>query len=80
VEEKAYHSSKIYKERTKRWYDKRIKIKEFTQEKRYSYLTLVLNSLVMVSLGVNGKDRTLSSMPPHMEQSHSKMRKGTYLR
>jgi hypothetical protein len=40
----------------------------------------VLNSLVMVSLGVNGKDRTLSSMPPHMEQSHSKMRKGTYLR
>jgi len=27
--EKAYHSSKIYKERTKRWYDKRIKHKEF---------------------------------------------------
>jgi hypothetical protein len=28
--EKAYHNSKIYKERTKRWHDKRIKIKEFT--------------------------------------------------
>ena len=26
--EKAYHNSKIYKERTKRWHDKRIK-KEF---------------------------------------------------
>jgi hypothetical protein len=27
--EEAYHSSKIYKERTKRWHDKRIKHKEF---------------------------------------------------
>ena len=27
--EKAYHNSKIYKERTKRWDDKRIKKKEF---------------------------------------------------
>ena len=27
--EKAYHNTKIYKERTKRWHDKRIK-KEFT--------------------------------------------------
>ena len=26
---KAYHSSKLYKERTKRWHDKRIKIKHF---------------------------------------------------
>jgi hypothetical protein len=25
--EKAYHSAKLYKERTKRWHDKRIKIK-----------------------------------------------------
>jgi hypothetical protein len=28
--EKAYHNSKIYKERTKRWHDKGIKKKEFT--------------------------------------------------
>ena len=28
--EKAYHNAKIYKERTKRWHDKRIKRKEFT--------------------------------------------------
>ena len=27
--EKAYHSSKLYKERIKRWHDKRIKIKQF---------------------------------------------------
>jgi hypothetical protein len=27
--EKAYHSAKLYKERTKRWYDKRIKTKQF---------------------------------------------------
>jgi len=27
--EKAYHNSKNYKERTKRWHDKRIKKKEF---------------------------------------------------
>ena len=26
---KAYHSSKLYKERTKRWHDKHIKIKQF---------------------------------------------------
>ena len=29
-QEKAYHNSKIYKERVKRWHDKRIKKKEFT--------------------------------------------------
>jgi len=28
--EKVYHNSKIYKEGTKRWHDKRIKKKEFT--------------------------------------------------
>jgi hypothetical protein len=27
--EKAYHCAKLYKERTKRWQDKRIKIKQF---------------------------------------------------
>ena len=30
--EKAYHSSKLYKEHTKCWYDKRIKIKQFKAE------------------------------------------------
>jgi hypothetical protein len=27
--EKAYHNAKLYKERTKRWHNKRIKIKQF---------------------------------------------------
>jgi hypothetical protein len=27
--ENAYHSTKLYKERTKRWHDKQIKIKQF---------------------------------------------------
>ena len=30
--EKAYHSSKLYKERMKRWHDKQIKIKQFKKE------------------------------------------------
>ena len=29
--EKAYHSTRLYKERTKRWHDHRIKFKEFKQ-------------------------------------------------
>jgi hypothetical protein len=29
MERKAYHNSKIYKERVKRWHDKRMKKKEF---------------------------------------------------
>ena len=29
--EKAYHSAKLYKERTKRWHDHWIKLKEFNQ-------------------------------------------------
>src|SRR5919204_4627191 len=29
--EKAYHSAKLYKERTKRWHDHQIKLKEFQQ-------------------------------------------------
>jgi hypothetical protein len=40
--EKAYHNSKIYKERTKRWHDKRIKIKEFAPGDK----VLLLNSRV----------------------------------
>jgi hypothetical protein len=27
--EKAYHNAKLYKERTKKWHDKRLKKKEF---------------------------------------------------
>ena len=40
--EKAYHNSKIYKERMKRWHDKRIKKKEFAPEDK----VLLFNSRV----------------------------------
>jgi hypothetical protein len=39
--ERAYHNSKIYKERTKRWHDKRIK-KEFAPEDK----VLLFNSSI----------------------------------
>jgi hypothetical protein len=38
--EKAYHSAKLYKERTKRWHDKQMKIKQFKPEDT----VLLLNS------------------------------------
>jgi hypothetical protein len=40
--ERAYHNSKIYKERTKRWHDKRIKKKEFAPRDK----VLLFNSRV----------------------------------
>jgi hypothetical protein len=40
--EKAYRSSKLYKDRTKRWHDKRIKKKEFAPEVK----VLLFNSRV----------------------------------
>jgi hypothetical protein len=43
--EKAYHSAKLYKDRTKRWHDKQIKIKQFKLR-------------IMVSFVVSGKART----------------------
>jgi hypothetical protein len=40
--EKAYHNSKIYKERVKRWHEKRIKKKEFAPRDK----VLLFNSRV----------------------------------
>jgi hypothetical protein len=42
VERKAYHSAKLYKERIKRWHDKRIKKKEFNPRDK----VLLFNSRV----------------------------------
>jgi hypothetical protein len=53
--EKAYHNVKLYKERTKRWYDKRIKTKQF---KSGDKVLLVFIYLVMVSFIVSGKAPT----------------------
>jgi hypothetical protein len=38
----AYHSAKLYKERTKRWHDKQIRIKQFKPGDKF----LILNSRV----------------------------------
>jgi hypothetical protein len=51
-EKKAYHNSKIYKEKVKRWHDKRIKKKEFTPRDK----VLLFNS--MVKLFGHGKLRS----------------------
>ena len=42
--EKTYHNAKIYKERTKRWHDKRIKKKNFTPSDQ----VLLFNSRVQL--------------------------------
>ena len=42
--EKAYHSAKLYKEKTKRWHDHRIKLKEFKQ----GDMVLLFNSKVKI--------------------------------
>jgi hypothetical protein len=45
LREKAYHNAKLYKERPKRWHDKRIKIKQFKPEDK----VLLFNSRVHLS-------------------------------
>jgi len=50
--EKAYHNARIYKERTKRWHDKRIKQKEFHPG------NMVLLFISMVKLFGHGKLRS----------------------
>ena len=56
--EKAYHNSKIYKERTKRWHDKRIKKKEFALGDKYYFLILGLNYSGTKNFGANEKDHS----------------------
>ena len=50
--EKAYHSAKLYKERTKRWHDHKIKLKEIKEGDK----VLLFNS--RVKLFDEGKLRT----------------------
>ena len=56
--EKAYHNAKIYKERTKRWHDKRIKKKEFAPGDKALLLILGLNYLGIENFRANGKDHS----------------------
>jgi hypothetical protein len=47
---KAYQSAKLYKERTKRWHDKRVKTNQFKSGDKISCLTLSKESLMSVVL------------------------------
>jgi hypothetical protein len=61
--EKAYHSAKLYKERTKRWHDKRIKIKQFKPRDK----VLLLNSRVHLF----GHDKLRSKWEGHYLVLHA---------
>jgi hypothetical protein len=54
-QEQAYHNSKIYKERTKIWHDKRIK-KKFALEDKVLLLILGLNYSGTENFEASGKD------------------------
>jgi hypothetical protein len=56
--EKAYHSAMLYKERTKRWHDKRIKINQFKPGDKVHLFSSRFIYLVMVSFIVSGKAPT----------------------
>jgi hypothetical protein len=56
--EKAYQNAKIYKERTKRWHDKRIKKKEFILGDKVLLFNSRLNYLGTKNFRANGKDHS----------------------
>jgi len=56
--EKAYHNSKIYKERVKRWHDKRIKKKEFAPGDKVLLFNSRQSFSGMENSEVNGKDHS----------------------
>jgi hypothetical protein len=56
--EKAYHSAKLYKERTKRWHDKRVTTKQFKPGHEVLLFNYVFIYLVIVSFVVSGKAPT----------------------
>jgi hypothetical protein len=55
--EKAYHNTKIYKERTKRWHDKRIKM-SFTLGGKVLPFNSRVKLSVMENYEANGKDHS----------------------
>jgi hypothetical protein len=67
--EEAYHSAKLYKERTKRWQTSESRSSNSTQEIRYFCLTLTFIYLVMISFVVSGKALTQYCMQQITAQS-----------
>jgi hypothetical protein len=74
--EKAYHSAKLYKERTKRWHNKRVKTKQFKPGDKI----LLFNS--RICLFGHGKLRSKWEGPYLVlqEQSPSSVMMGTHSR
>ena len=52
--EKTYHNSKIYKERTKRWLDKRIKKKEFSPGDKVLLFNSRVKTLEQMGMTIQG--------------------------
>jgi hypothetical protein len=64
---KAYHNASIYKERMKRWYDKRLHKKEFKETRSY-YTILDTRSSAKENYKENGMDRTSYIQCHHRER------------
>jgi hypothetical protein len=64
--EKAYHNVRMYKEKTKRWHDKRIKKKSFKPGDKVLLFNSCLNFLIVESLEVNGTALSQVLIPLHM--------------
>jgi hypothetical protein len=64
--EKAYHNVRMYKEKTKRWHDKRIKKKSFKPGDKVLLFNSCLNFSVVESLEVNGTALSQVLIPLHM--------------
>ena len=79
--DKAYYSVSIYKERTKRWHDKRWTPKNFKPgDKGIAFSIPGSSCLVTGSYEANGKDRTTSSTHHLMEPSRYMMTMVTPIR
>jgi hypothetical protein len=66
---KAYHNASIYKERMKRWYDKRLHKKEFKEgETRSYYKILDTRSSTKENYKANGMDCTSYIQCHHRER------------
>jgi hypothetical protein len=74
--EKAYHSAKLYKERTKRWHDKRVKTKQFNPGDK----VLLFNSHVSLLGHSKLHSKWDYCMPWIMAQSPSSEMMGIYSR
>jgi hypothetical protein len=65
---KAYENVSIYKERIKRWYDKRLKKKEFIEGDKVLLYNSRFKTFEMVNCKASGMDLTLFTRRSPMER------------